>query len=215
MSHNVLLISAVQQSEPVIHIYAFFFSYSIMLHWKWLDTVPWAVQQDLNSINLCSPIVVGAERHHPELPLGIADLLFQLPLADSFRCQFPGGLSMEESQLAQVYTPSWWPIWWLSGVGARQPRPSPNSGQLWKVIPVFWTLHRVGCEIASQLSFSLGPILESSFLWSQEHFAITRPHINLHPGVDFPVDPISDNFRQNELKILKVVRLNLFNRTYL
>ena len=51
--YNVLSISAVQQSDPVIYIYIFFSHYlfltlsSTMAHQKCLDIVPCAIQQDL------------------------------------------------------------------------------------------------------------------------------------------------------------------------
>jgi len=47
--YNALLISAVQQSDPIIHVHTFFFLTlsSIMFHHKGLDIVPCAIQQDL------------------------------------------------------------------------------------------------------------------------------------------------------------------------
>ena len=46
--HNVVLISAVQQSDSVIHMYTFFFIlFSIMVYHRILNRVPCAIQSDL------------------------------------------------------------------------------------------------------------------------------------------------------------------------
>ena len=46
--YNVLSISAVQQSDPIIHLYTLFSTLSsITFHYKGLDRVSYAVQQDL------------------------------------------------------------------------------------------------------------------------------------------------------------------------
>ena len=49
MLYNVVLISAVQQSDSVIHIYAFFLEifFSILVYRRILNKVPCAIQSDL------------------------------------------------------------------------------------------------------------------------------------------------------------------------
>lgn len=48
VAHNVVLISAVQQSDSVMHIHTFLFIFfSIMIYLRRLDIVPYAIQQDL------------------------------------------------------------------------------------------------------------------------------------------------------------------------
>ena len=153
------------------------------------------------SINLCSPIVVGARRHHPDLLLEVTDILLQL---------LGGLVSNEESWLAKVTPLPSWLIWWLISAGAWRPSLS-SSEQLWKVTPpsdpsTGWA--EVFTETVSLLHVSLCPILvPSSLLWSQEHFPITLLHTSLHPEVSFLVNPISDNFEQDGFKVLNVVEL--------
>ena len=46
--YNIVLISAVQQSDSVIHIHIFFFTFlSILVYPRTLNMVPYAIQQDL------------------------------------------------------------------------------------------------------------------------------------------------------------------------
>ena len=49
LMYNVVLISAVQQSDSVIHIYAFFLEifFSILVYRRILNKVPCAIQSDL------------------------------------------------------------------------------------------------------------------------------------------------------------------------
>ena len=62
LTYNIVLISAVQRSDSVIHIYILFIFFSIMVYHKMLNMVPCAVGQDMlfshsghNSLHLLVP----------------------------------------------------------------------------------------------------------------------------------------------------------------
>ena len=75
--YNVVLISAVQQSDSVTHIYIFLFVFfSIMVYHRILSTVPCAIQQDLvvypsyTSLHLLIP---NSQSIPPPLPLPLGN----------------------------------------------------------------------------------------------------------------------------------------------
>ena len=59
--------STVQQGDPVLHTYIHSFSHIIMLHHKWLEIVPSAIQQDLIVITVNSLLTLEedfSQVHH-------------------------------------------------------------------------------------------------------------------------------------------------------